>query len=65
MCHLVDQGADEFGLENVAQGNPVKEAKKGFQCGMDQWCILGILLKNTKSSVRNSQIHFICNQELF
>lgn len=42
--YLINQGADEFGLKNVAQRNPVQEAQEGLQCGVDQWSILGIFL---------------------
>lgn len=35
LLYLVDQSADEFGLKDVTQRNPVEEAEESLQRGLD------------------------------
>lgn len=51
LLYLIDQGTDEFGLEDVTQRNPVEEAEEGLQGGVDQWGILGVLLQKSKMNL--------------
>ena len=48
ILYLVHQSTDELGLKDVAQRDPVQEAQQRLQSGVDQRCILGILLKQNR-----------------
>lgn len=44
MWYLIHKCTDEFSFKYVTQRNPVQEPQQSFQCGMDQWGILGVFL---------------------
>ena len=45
MFDLVYEGANKLGLENVAQRNPIEEAKQSIQCSSNQTNTLRTFLK--------------------
>ena len=47
---LVDEGGDELGLKDVAQGDPVQEPEQRVQRGADQRGVLGVVLHNETHS---------------
>lgn len=49
--HLIDERADEFGLKDVAQRNPVEEAEQRLKHGLDQRGVLRIFLHRGRKSV--------------